>query len=477
MRAVPCRIGGEWVEPGGAAIAVEDPSAPGVPIAVVPDLGPDDADAAIKLAHAAAPEWAAVPPVARADVLRRAADLMEARADEQVADLLAEGGKPRAEAVSEFAKSVTTLRYYAGLAGALDGRSFQAGRPGVRNETRREPIGPTVAITPWNVPMASPARKLAPALLAGNPVLIKPASLTPLSTYHLVAAIVDAGLPAGAIQSLTGPGSRLGQRLATHPDVAAVSFTGSTDVGLGIKAAMGRSLARLQLELGGKNGAVVLADADLDRAADVIVAAAFALAGQQCTATSRVIVERSVATELVDRIVTRTEALVIGPTADPATQIGPLIDAGQREITAGFVARAVAEGTTIATGGAAIDRAGYFYAPTVLTGVMPGMEVAREEVFGPVLAVIDVGSADEAIAVLNDTAYGLSAAVHSRDLAAAERFASGSDSGVVAVNGPTAGIELAAPFGGFKMSGTPSKEHGPESLDFYSRIKLVSWTY
>ena len=198
-------------------------------------------------------------------MLRRAADLLERRADEAIADLVAEGGKPQHEAAGEFAKSVTTLRYYGGLAGALDGRSFQSSRAGTRNETRFEPIGPTVAITPWNVPMASPARKLAPALLAGNPMIVKPASLTPLSTYHLLAALVDAGLPDGVAQSLTGPGSRLGNRLATHPDVAAVSFTGSTEVGLGIKSAMGHSLARLQLELGGKNGAVVLADADLER--------------------------------------------------------------------------------------------------------------------------------------------------------------------------------------------------------------------
>jgi aldehyde dehydrogenase (NAD+) len=286
---------------------------------------------------------------------------------------------------------------------------------------------------------------------------------------------VDAGVPAGAVQLVVGEGRTLGTALATDERVAAVSFTGSTRVGLGLKAALGGRLTRLQLELGGKNAAVVLADADLDAAAGHVMAAAFALAGQQCTATSRVVVDRSVAAPLVERLVAACAALVVGDTADERAGMGPLIDAAQVAVVEGFVARALADGARLACGGARLERPGHFYAPTVLTGVTPAMEVAIEEVFGPVLAVVEVGSADEAAEIYNATAYGLSGAVHTRDLAAAQRFVDAAGSGVVAVNGPTAGIELAAPFGGFGMSGTGDKEHGPESLRFYTRTKLVSW--
>lgn len=469
-RAVPSLIDGVWIEPR-ESIDVVNP-ADGSFIASVPALDEHHVGLAVDAATNAFSTWKTTPPPQRAEFLGRMADALQDRSAAAVADLLAEGGKTEPEAAGEFAKSVQTLRYYAGLAGSLDGRTFAAATTGSRHETRREPIGPVAAITPWNVPMASPVRKLAPALLAGNPVIIKPASATPISVYHLAAAALDAGIPSGVVQTLTGSGRTVGNALAVAEGIAAVSFTGSTSVGMELAEALASRLTRVQLELGGKNAAVVLADADLDRAADRIVGAAFALAGQQCTATSRVIVVREVAEELTRRLVERSVAL--HPLAEGG--MGPMIDEAQRTIAAGFVERAINEGATIATGGQRVDGPGCMFEPTVLTGITQSMEVARDEVFGPVLAVIVVEDESDAITVLNDTIYGLSAAVHTNSLAAAERVVEACDTGVIAVNGATAGIELPAPFGGFKMSGTASKEHGPESMDFYTRIKLVSWT-
>jgi aldehyde dehydrogenase (NAD+) len=473
MRAVNALVAGEQVSPNGSVLDVVDPATAEV-FAQVPKLDADAVTRAVDAAHAAAPGWAAVPPAERAALLARTADRLEARAEQAIDDLRREGGKPRAEAEGEFGKSVATFRYYAGLAGALDGRSFD-GAAGFTSVTRQEPIGPTVAITPWNVPAASPARKLAPALLAGNPMIVKPASATPISAWHLVDCLREAGAPDGVAQTVSGSGRVVGGALAGDERVAAVSFTGSTAVGLDLKHALSRTLTRVQLELGGKNAAVVLDDADLDAAAAKIIAAAYALAGQQCTATSRVVVQRGVADALLERLVARAEALVPGDTADAGTTYGPLIDEEQVAAVDGFVRRAEAEGSRVATGGHRLDRPGTWYAPTIVADVGPETELAQEEVFGPVLAVLVVDDVDEAIAVLNGTIYGLSSAVHTRDLHAAWRIAGASNHGVVAVNGPTAGIALDVPFGGFAQSGTDSKEHGPESLRFYTRLKAVTW--
>jgi aldehyde dehydrogenase (NAD+) len=474
MRSVNALVAGEQVSPNGSVLDVVDP-ANAETFAKVPSLDADAVTRAVDAAAAAAPGWAATPPAARAALLARTADLLEARAEQAIDDLRREGGKPRAEAAGEWGKSVATFRYYAGLAGALDGRSFDGAAPGVTSVTRQEPIGPTVAITPWNVPAASPARKLAPALLAGNPMIVKPASATPISAWHMVDALREAGAPDGVAQTVSGSGRVVGNALALDPRIAAVSFTGSTAVGLDLKHALSKTLTRIQLELGGKNAAVVLGDADLDAAADRIVVAAYALAGQQCTATSRVIVEAGVHDALLEKLVARTEALTPGDTADATTTYGPLIDEAQLDTVDGFVQRALQAGARVVTGGKRLDLAGTWYAPTIMADVAQDSELAREEVFGPVLAVLSVADVDEAIAVLNDTPYGLSSAVHTANLHHAWKVAGASEHGVVAVNGPTAGIDLPVPFGGFAASGTDSKEHGPESLRFYTRLKSVTW--
>lgn len=475
MRELACLIGGHWIRPDGPSIEILNPASAREVIATVPALGDGNVREAISTAREVFPAWSAKSPAARAEILRLAADRLECRADAVTRDLVAENGKPIREARGEVAKSVTTFRYYAGLAGAMDGRAFCGGCERVRHETRLEPAGVVVAITPWNVPAAGPARKLAPALLSGDPVILKPASATPITAIHLVECLLETGIEPGVVQLVCGRGAVLGPRLAADPRVAAVSFTGSTEAGLQLKHSMSGSLARLQLELGGKNAAAVFADADLTQAIRSIVQAAYASAGQQCTATSRVLVHRSIYEDLVSGLIEQVESLHVGDPNQESTDMGPLIDDEQVEAVHGFVKRAVGEGASVAVGGDRIPRPGSFYSPTVLTGVQPHMEIAREEVFGPVLSVLPFESLEEAIDILNQTKYGLSCAVHTRDLSVAQTFAERAECGVVVVNGPTAGIELPAPFGGFKMSGTAWKEHGPEALQFYTRTKLVSW--
>jgi aldehyde dehydrogenase (NAD+) len=420
-------------------------------------------------------DWGRRPPVERAAILRHAAALMVERRASLIETLVAEGGRPRHEAEGETDKGVDTLLYYSGLVGALDGRAYLGSRGGLRHETRLEPIGLTVAITPWNVPIASPARKLAPALLAGNAMLIKPSDLTPLSAIKIVEALHDAGVPRGVARVITGPGAVVGEALVGHPDAAAVSFTGSTAVGMRVKKRLAEGLARLQLELGGKNAAIVLDDADLDKAVPWISQGAFAGAGQQCTGTSRVLAQRGVYQQIVDRLVEEARSIPVGSAHDPTTRLGPLISDEHVAKVHGFVARAEAAGARVLVGGERPPTGSRLYPPTIIVDAHPASEIATAEVFGPVVTVLPFEDVSEAVLLGNGTAYGLSAAVHTGSLAAAERLASALDCGVVAVNGPTAGIELSSPFGGFRQSGTDSKEHGPESLRFYTRTKLVSW--
>lgn len=477
IKELACLVGDQWVRPEGPRMEVKNPATNGDVIAAVPDLSEIDTAQAVDVATDAFRGWAACPPAARAEILRLAADGLEKRAGEMVSDLIAENGKPVREARAEVAKAVATFRYYSGLVGALDGRIFAGARARIRHETRHQALGPVVAITPWNVPMAGPARKLAPALLAGNSVVLKPAEATPLSAIHLIECLVQAGVVAGTVQVLCGRGNVVGERLATDPRVAAVSFTGSTKVGLHLKKALSGSRTRLQLELGGKNAAVIFRDADVATTVDHIIEGGFTMAGQQCTGTSRVLAHREIYEEVVAQLIERVEKIRVGSPEDEATEMGPLISEAQLERVQGFVDRAVKEGASVATGGGRIARPGHFYAPTVLDSVTPAMEIASEEVFGPVVIAIRFDSFEEALSLLNGTNYGLSCAVHTSHLGVAQRIAEGADCGVVVVNGPTAGIELSAPFGGFKMSGNDWKEQGPESLQFYTRTKLVTWRW
>jgi aldehyde dehydrogenase (NAD+) len=430
---------------------------------------------AVSAARSAFREWRATPAAERGDVLRRAADALEARADDVGRDLALEEGKTLAEAVGETRRAVAILRYHAGLALDADGEIFPAATPETLLFSRREPVGVVVAITPWNFPIAIPAWKLAPALVSGNTVVWKPAELVPLTSVHLLEAFTQAELPPGVLNLVLGRGSVVGDALVTHPEVDAITFTGSNEVGRALQLSAVEHGKRVQLELGGKNPAIVLRDADLALAAEHVARGAFLSAGQKCTATSRVIVERSVLDELRERVATHAREWRLGDPLDPETRVGPLVSREQLESVLGYLELAHDERATVHAGGGRAERLGdgYFVEPTVLTGLAGESRVVREEIFGPVAALLPARDYDEAVALANDTPFGLTASLFTRDLGKALRFAREIRAGVVKVNQETAGLELHVPFGGMKGSSSGSREQGKVAREFFTEWKTV----
>jgi aldehyde dehydrogenase (NAD+) len=351
-------------------------------------------------------------------------------------------------------------------------------RPGTRAMALVEPVGIVAMITPWNDPMLTPARKLGPALISGNAAILKPARETPLAAWHLVRALVDAGLPEGVLNLVITDHATFDEQVIGDRRLAAVTFTGSTEVGLGLSRKLAGRNARLQTEMGGKNASVVLADADLDLAVNALIGAAFGQAGQRCTATSRVIVQAQVEKILVDKLVAAVSALRLGHSTDPQTRIGPVVSRRHQAEVLGHIERARAAGAQFALGGGAPAGEQYangcFVEPTIIINVTPDMPIWKEEVFGPVLAVRSVDSFDHAVAAVNDSPYGLSAALFTRSLREAHRFIDLADTGQVAVNLPTSGWDVHQPFGGFKESGSAFKEQGIEGLRFYTRVKTAA---
>jgi alpha-ketoglutaric semialdehyde dehydrogenase len=435
------------------------------------------AKSAIASAKAAFPEWRATLATARLEILRKTGDLLDARAEQIGRDLTREEGKTLDEAVREVRLSANIFRYYAVQALDPDGETYPSGRPNLFLYSRREPLGVVTAITPWNFPACIPAWKLAPALAFGNTVVWKPADLVPLTAVHFVRALLDAGLPPRVVNLVLGKGSEVGDVLVTHPDVAAITFTGSNAVGRALQAKAAASGKRVQLELGGKNPAIVLADADMAFAAEQVARGAFLATGQKCTATSRVIVQQPVLHELVDRLSKFADEWQVGDPLDPATKIGPIVSSQQFDSVLGFLTRAKKEGGRAVSGGGRADGDGYFVQPTVFVDVSPQHAIAREEVFGPVAAVLPVASYEEAIALANDTPYGLSASIFTRDLAKAHRFAHDIRAGVVKVNQETSGIEYHVPFGGMKESSSGSREQGKAAREFFTESKTVYINY
>ncbi|HUB76608.1 MAG TPA: aldehyde dehydrogenase family protein [Solirubrobacteraceae bacterium] len=465
------RSAGEWIED-------RNPARPGEVVARVPASGEREVADAIDAAADAFTGWRDTPPAARAAVLEAAGGWLREHGEEIAVLVSAEMGKTLAEARAEVARSADFFHYYGSLHRAERGELLADARPGVEVEVRREPLGVVLAITPWNDPLLTPARKLAPALAAGNTTVIKPASETPVSVLALALAFEQTGAPGGILNTLTGPAARLVGPLLADARLAAVSFTGSTEVGLDLQRALAGRNVRLQTEMGGKNAAIVLADADLDLAAQTICAAAFGQSGQRCTATSRLIVERPVAAALLERLVRLAGEISVGPGDAPGSTMGPLVSERQMVSVLADIECALADGARLVFGGERVaDGAladGWFVAPTILTGVTREMRIWREEVFGPVLAVSAVDSLDEAIAAANDSDYGLAAALFSSSLAAARRFATAVEAGQVAVNLPTSGWDVHHPFGGWKLSGSAFKEQGTEALHFYTRVKTVA---
>ncbi|MGH2370662.1 MAG: aldehyde dehydrogenase family protein, partial [Chloroflexota bacterium] len=430
---------------------------------------------AIDAARAAFVAWRATPAPARGEILRKAADLLEQRAEAVGRDLTREEGKTLAEGIGETKRAVAILRYYAGQTLEPDGETYPSLSPATFLYARREPVGVVVAITPWNFPIAIPAWKIAPALAYGNTVVWKPAEIVPLTASHLLQALVDAGLPAGVLNLVVGRGSEIGDTLTTHPAVDAITFTGSNAVGRALQAKATALGKKVQLELGGKNPAVVLADADLAHAAEHVARGAFLSAGQKCTATSRVIVEAPALQAFQDRLVALAKDWKLGDPLEPDTKVGPLASEDQLKTVTGYLQASAADGGRVLAGG---DRAtdlgdGYYVRPTVLADLSPESKVVREEIFGPVAAVIAARSYDEAVALANDTPFGLTASLFTRDLGRALRFADDIRTGVVKINQESAGLEFQVPFGGMKESSSGSREQGKAAREFFTQWKTV----
>lgn len=472
-------VAGEWVDSRtGETIEDRNPADTGEVVGLFPSMSVEDAHRAVEAASAAFQTWKGMTPVARGAILRRAAELIRERTETIARDLTREMGKTLREARGEVTRASYFFDYYGAFGRLPIGDYLPDERDGVFTFTMREPLGVVLIIAPWNDPALTPARKLAPALIAGNTVVLKPATLTPLSAWHLIRALHDAGMPKGVVNMVTGPARTVGNALLDHPEIKGVTFTGSTAVGLEIQVRVAGRNIRVQTEMGGKNAMVVLRDADPTLAAELAAAAGFGQSGQRCTATSRVIVERQAKDAFMGAFVGATKRISVGPGLEESTTMGPVVDKSQLDTVLQAVETGKLEGAAVAFGGERLRgeryERGYFVEPTILENVSPKMTVAQEEIFGPVVAVMEAVDVDEAIAIVNGTRYGLSAAVVTRSLSAAHAFARGVETGCVAVNLPTVGWDVHVPFGGFKDSGSAFKEHGIEGLQFYQRVKSVA---
>lgn len=439
----------------------------------VPDAGPRDVDAAVQAAREALRgPWRAMSGFERARLLHRLADLIERDAAALAAAETRDNGKLLRETSGQLAYVPAWYRYYAGLADKLHGETIPTDRPSYFVYTRKEPVGVVAAIVPWNSPMLLTAWKLAPALAAGCTVVLKPSDSTPVTALLFARLVEEAGFPAGVVNVVTGRSAELGRALVAHPGVAKIAFTGSPHVGAAVAAAAGARLAPVLLELGGKSANVVFEDANLDAAVNGVVAGVYAASGQTCVAGSRLLVQRSIAATLRDRVVERARTIRLGDPLDPATEMGPLANERQLETVMGFVERAVADGAQVAAGGrVSPELGGLFVEPTVIAGVRPDQEIAQQELFGPVLAVLEFEDDDEAIELANGTDFGLAAGVWTGSIGRAHRMAERLEAGTVFVNDYRL-VAPNVPFGGMGMSGF-GRENGIEAVSEYTVTKSV----
>ena len=464
-------IGGEWTPGADGTFPVKDPST-GDTLVEIADASPDDGIRALDAAVAAQDAWAATPPRRRSDILRRAFDLLQERADEFALLMTLEMGKPLAEARGEVTYGGEFLRWFSEEAVRIAGRFGPNPEGTGRMVVSQRPVGPCFFITPWNFPLAMATRKIAPALAAGCTVVVKPAELTPLTTLAFVQLLVEAGLPAGVVNVVTTTRSAgLSGPIIADPRLRKLSFTGSTPVGKKLIAQAAEGVLRVSMELGGNAPFVVFDDADLDKAVRGAMAAKFRNIGQACTAANRFIVHRDVAEAFADKVSERVAAMKIGRGTEDGVQIGPLIDRKAVEGTAALVQDAVDRGATVRAGGSAIEGPGTFFEPTVITGVAAGSDILREEIFGPVLAIATFDDEDEAVRLANDTEYGLVSYVFTDDLQRGMRMIDRLETGMMGLN---VGVvsNAAAPFGGVKQSGM-GREGGLEGIHEYLSTKYT----
>ena len=465
-------IAGEWCEGAGVTRNV-NPSDTNDIVGEYAQADAAQADAAVMAAHAAFPAWARTTPQERHDVLLRASTEILARRDELGRLLAREEGKTLPEAIGEVARAGQIFDFFAGEALRMSGEKFASIRPGVDVEVTREPLGVVGIIAPWNFPIAIPAWKIAPALAFGNTVVFKPADLVPGCAQALAEIIARAGAPKGVFNLVMGRGSVVGQAILEHKRVDAVSFTGSVATGKRVAAVCAAAMRRFQLEMGGKNPIVVLADADLPNAVECAINGAYFSTGQRCTASSRIIVEEPIYGRFADAMMERMRALVVDDAMKPGTNIGPVVDQNQLDQDLSYIEIGRSEGAKLALGGERLNRGkpGFYLSPALFLDTDNSMRIAREEIFGPVAAMIPARDYDHALSIANDTEFGLCSGVCTTNLKRASHFKRNSQAGMVMVNLPTAGVDYHAPFGGRKGSSLGPREQGRYAVEFYTTVK------
>jgi alpha-ketoglutaric semialdehyde dehydrogenase len=480
MPAFPNYIDGRWTD-SGAQFEDRNPANTGELVGLFTKGSAQDIEDAAGAAAGALPAWSRTNAPSRGAFLFKAAEILDRRFDQVAADMTREEGKTLPEAKGEVRRAINIFRYFAGEGSRLNGFLVPSERDRVHMFAIRKPIGVVGLVTPWNFPSAIPAWKLAPALVCGNTVVLKPASAAPLSAWRIVEALHEAGLPKGVVNFVAGSGGELGQALVQAEPLKAISFTGSCQIGNWLHQEASRRRLRIQLEMGGKNPTIVLADADFNAAVENTVNAAFFSTGQKCTATSRAIVEEAIYDRFLDALVERTRKLKVGDGMQPGIDIGPCIDQAQMDTVLRYIEIGRQEAGTPRIGGRHLTDGdfakGYFIEPTIFADVTPEMTIAREEIFGPVLAVIRAKDFEDAMRIANDTPFGLSASIQTTNISRVYDFVYGAEAGLITVNLPSAGVEYQLPFGGTKDSSFGPKEQGPAALDFYSDYKTVYLKY
>jgi acyl-CoA reductase-like NAD-dependent aldehyde dehydrogenase len=475
-------INGEWVESRtGKAYENRNPANTDELIGMFVSSSAEDVDAAVEAAKEAYKSWRLVPAPKRAEILFRAAELLLQRKEEFSKDMTREMGKVLAEARGDVQEAIDMTYYMAGEGRRLFGQTTPSELPNKFAMSMRQSIGVCGMITPWNFPMAIPSWKMMPALISGNTVVLKPAEDTPLSAYHLVQVLMEAGVPRGVVNLVSGDGPNAGAPLSAHKDVPVVSFTGSTAVGRVIAQTCAPDFKHCSLEMGGKNIIIVMEDANLDLAIDGAIWGGFGTSGQRCTAASRLAVHKSVYHEFVERFVKGVKSLKVGNGLDPSTDMGPCINEQQLKTVMNYVEIGKNEGAKLLTGGNRLDSGefakGWFHEPTVFGDCSPKMRIAQEEIFGPVVSVIPIHGLDEALDVANGVPYGLSASIYTRDVNRAFRATRDLYTGIVYVNAPTIGAETHLPFGGTKQTGNGHREAAVAAIDFFTEWKTVYIDY
>jgi len=475
-------INGKWTDSRGSRrVERRNPADSNDIVGSITLAARDEARAAIAAASAAFPAWKRTSSIIRGKLIMKVAQIMSARINELAAQLTREEGKTLSESKGEIQRSINVLEFIAGEARTLGGEVLPSELPKNFAYTVRVPLGVVACITPWNFPVAIPVWKIAPALVGGNAVVFKPATTTAFTATMVVSMFEEAGLPPGVLNMVVGAGSDVGDELVTNPAVRAISFTGSNEVGSGVYQGGANRGVKVQCEMGGKNPVVVLADADLDLAVASTAQGAFGSTGQRCTATSRAVVEESIADEFVSRVREAASRLKVGNGAEPGVTMGPIVDEKQLSTVLEYLEIGRQEGATLVCGGSKLsggpyDR-GLFVEPTIFDHVRPTMRIATEEIFGPVLSVIRVKNFEEAMRVANGVSFGLSSAIYTRDASRIFDFVDEIESGIVHINSPTTGGEAHVPFGGMKATGVGQREMGTVALDFFTELKAVYVDY